>query len=373
MSKQIILQRKVEVQCWHVLGQVSKARKRVEIMPVLLHVKKQGSTNVRDVAKELLFGEDSRRVAASRLLLNAQNLGLLEQKGDQFVLTATGEMAIETEEVFVPEEGTWQLWASEDPLFSAAILHIKEWNEPNSFDEVMGKDKGASKKRKMARIPRWLHSAIGVTTKPAASDDGVRRCVDDLQDNGESIAPNASLKLVWNVSAGTLQLVGKLDGREVKTALAAPQVSAEDVWQQLLEGKELWRQWDASYDALQVDFDNTDASEREAMARDLDFDEPEVRGLKKFEKCTVTGVELRAASASDAQLWAQWRLPQRIRDYATATRFSQWQQEAAQPFIDEFQPRLSTRREMVVEAWHNRGALPAPSVWHLVAAQDWGM
>lgn len=373
MYKDIILQRELDLECWHVLGQVAKGEKRMELMPVLMRVKQQGKTDARDIAEHLFFESEARRVVASRVLYIAQTLGLLEEQDKYFVLTADGETAIDTEQVFVPEDGVWTVWASNDPLLDGAILRVDVWREPSSIEENRKKGKDAEKKRPMKYLPHWLRGSVGLVTTPAANADGGAIRVDGFQDKGESIAYESTLKLRWNVSASTLQLVGSLNGRDVNTALPAPNLSVADVWQQLLEGEELWSQWDQSYEALRVDFESTDPSTREAMTCDLDFAKPQIRGFGDFVLCTVASVARRADTALDAQLWAQWRLQERIRDYATAQRFAQWQQEAAQPFTDEFQPRLPQRDEMANKAWHERGALPAPSVWHLVAAKDWGM
>ena len=372
MSKNIILQRTIEVKCWRVIGQVAKAEKRMELISVLQRASDAGATDAEDIAKHLLFEAGSRRIVAARMLQMAQACSLLEERRGKFVLTDDGDMAIRTGRVFVPEEGAWTVWASNDPMLSGVVLRIDEWDEPSAFDEIWGGNKEDAKKRPFQKLPQWLTNTIGAVAVPSAAG-GVAIRIDELQPKGDSVPPESALKLVWDVSAGTLQLVGRLNGRDVKTALQVPDVTAAMVWRQMLEGEQYWEQWDVACDALRVEFDTTDAAEREAMTSDLVFDQPNIAGLGSFDQTTVPRIALRAAAEDDAQAWAAWRLKQRIRDYASNVRFAQWTQEAAQPFADEFNLILPNRADMACDAWSKRGDQPASGVWHLVAAEDWRM
>jgi hypothetical protein len=372
MNKNIVLQRTIEVQCWRVIGQVAKAEKRLELIPVLQRASDMGVTDADDIAQHLLFEPGSRRIVAARMLQMAQACRLLEDRRGKFGLTDDGVMAIQTGRIFVPEAGAWTVWASNDPLLSGAVLRVDPWDEPNAFDEVRGKDKDDSKKRPFQTLPQWVRNTIGAVTVPAAAN-GVAIRIDELQPKGESVVPKASLQLEWDVAAGMLQLVGQLQGRDVRTALQVPDVALPYIWQQMLEGEQLWPQWDESCDALRAGFADINATEREAMRSDLVFDQPNIAGFGSFDKTTVPRIALRAASAQDAQAWAEWRLQQRIRDYASDARFAKWKQEAAQPFAGEFSPRLPSRPTMARDAWKKRGERPAPGVWHIVAAEDWSM
>ena len=75
--KNINVRRKIEVRSWRVIGQVVKAAKRAELMPVLLRARERGATDAGDVAGHLLFESGSRRVVAQRLLHIAERYGLL--------------------------------------------------------------------------------------------------------------------------------------------------------------------------------------------------------------------------------------------------------------------------------------------------------
>ena len=98
MNRSITLERSVIVKCWRV-GQVAKAEKRTELIPVLLRVRETGGTDARGLAEHLLFESRSRRVVADRLLNIAHAYGLVEkeERARVFTLTEAGERAIDTD------------------------------------------------------------------------------------------------------------------------------------------------------------------------------------------------------------------------------------------------------------------------------------
>ncbi len=365
----IILRRAVEVSVWRVIGQVAKAAKRAELIPMLIRIGERGESDARDIAGHLLFESKSRKVVAERLLLIATRYRLLEQHGSMFVLTDSGKQAIDTEEVFVPEDGTWTVWASDDPLLPGVILRVAPWSEPSAFAEVRAKKNDFTKERDFVWLPIWLLEIKGKAVKPAAGTGQVLR-IDELASKGDSIEPEASLEFIWNVTAGRLSLEGRLDRQSVTTDMDPPGMSSEEVWRELLKGERLWADWDKARQALMVEFDDTSEPEREAMTKAVEFRRPDLADLGQFEPLTVLQVPIIAASLPDAQRWAEWRLNARVQDYATEPRFTAWSQEALAPF-DEHRPNIPSRAELAEKAWRSRATRPSPQVWHLVAAEDW--
>jgi len=365
--KNINLQRTIDVRCWRVIGQVAKAAKRAELIPVLLRARERGATDAGDVAEHLLFESGARRVVAQRLLQIAELYGLLEQTDRRYGLTESGHTALATKQVFVPEHGTWTIWASEDPLLATPILRVEPWAEPTAYDEVWGKERDIE--RPFEKLPRWIRDAVGVVSVPLVVG-GTPLRIDHLEDEGEVAEPEGMLRAAWDVSGARLRVDGTLDGAPVNTAIDAPAVGADAVWMQLLQSEGLSPQWDPTVRALRVGFEEAASGERESMVRGVAFGRPNIAGLRVFDNTTVDGVALRARSATDASRWAEWRLRARVRDYATAERFSAWTAEAVAPF-SEFHPSTPTRQALADAAWRARTDRPTPSAWHLVAAEDW--
>ena len=166
----------------------------------------------------------------------------------------------------MPEHGTWTIWASEDPLLGSRVLRVEAWQEPSAYDEVWGKERDAE--RNFERLPGWLSEVVGHVQRPCAGD-GYSLRVDELEVQGEVVSAEAGLTIEWSVSSGRLRVTGTLGGRKVHTDLDPPTRSSSGVWQELLQYEGLWPSWDETRGALLVGFEDTEAAERESMARTL--------------------------------------------------------------------------------------------------------
>lgn len=366
----IRLTREIQVECWRVIGQVAKAAKRNELLPILLRARERGQTDARDIAEHLLFESGSRQVIAQRLLQIAERYGLLVQENRQYRLTESGSTALETKQIFVPEHGTWTVWVSNDPLLSATILCVEPWQESSAYDEVWGEGRDKAPKRRFEQLPRWVRDAEGVIATPLVGSTALR--VDQLELEGELVDAETKLRATWDVTGARMRIGGTLGGTSVDAVVGAPKMATEAVWMQLMQAEGLWSQWDGAVDALRVGFDETVAGERESLVRGIHFKRPDIESLGSFDATTVEGIALRALSAQDATRWAEWRLRARVHDYATAEQFGKWTAEAVKPFA-EFDPPTPTRRELAESAWRDRTDRPTPSTWHLVAAEDWSL
>ena len=377
MSRRIILERSVSVRCWRVVGQIARTRERTELMAALLRASENDGTDARDLAEHLLFDSQSRRVVAERLLHIGVTYGLLEEQGRRvFAPTEAGRQAIDTGEVFVPEDGAWTLWASDDPLLPSPVLRIEPWNEPSAYDEIAGDKRENARERRYEALPEWLREVIRRPVTPTAGNAVAVR-IDHLEKQAEAVEVAGWLRLRWNVDDGRLQLVGTLERQQegrgrMSTELTPPPVEPGWIWHKLLETEGLWKRWDDERRALRVSFDETDDAEREAMSRELKFESPYLPGYETFEPLTVPEVPIAAESEADAQVWASWRLHTRIRDYATSERYAAWCAEAAGPF-DRYAIELPARAHLAPLFWMQETDRPEPRAWRLVAAEDWSL
>lgn len=366
----IRLSREIRVECWRVIGQVAKAAKRNELLPTLLRARDLGQTDARDIAEHLLFDYGSRRVIAQRLLQLAEQYGLLVQENRQYRLTESGSTALETKQIFVPEHGTWTVWVSKDPLLNATILRVEPWRESSAFDEVWGEERDKAPKRRFEKLPRWVRDAEGVITTPLVGSTSLR--IDHLEHEGEVADAETTLRAVWDVNGARMRIVGTLGSKPVDAVASAPEIAADAVWMQLMQAEGLWSEWDETVDALRVGFDETIAGERESLVRSISFKRPDIESLGGFDATKVEGIALRARSAQDATRWAEWRLRERIKDYAITEHFGAWTADAINPFT-EFDPSTPTRQKLAESAWSDRTDRPTSSTWHLVAAEDWSL
>ncbi len=370
--KNIVLQRRIAVRCWNVLGMVAKASKRPELMPVLVRARERHQTSAEDIAEHLFFEQRSRRVVAERLLRIAASYGLLTQNERWFTLTDAGIAALTSEQVFVPERGSWTIWASNDPLLDYPVLRVDPWSEPTALDDVQrGKNKD-NDMREFVDVPHTLRQAVGRVAVPPGGGGNLLR-IDDLADKAEEAEPGDDLKLVWSVGETKMRLEGPLGGMRLNSVLDAPSIAREDVLQQLLKAEGLWSRWDRTHSALFVGFGETKDRERESLLRDLAIATPTLDALGKFDALTIQDVPLQARTANDAEDWAAWRLQARLkRDYATGERFDAWSKEATEPFAT-YRISVPSRADLARDAWPRSGDRPSPIAWHLAAAEDWSL
>ncbi len=368
MNEDIVLTRPVVIRGWRVVGLVAKAGKRRELEPILLRADETGGTSAEDVAEHLLITR-SRKVVAERLLRIGAALKLLEERRDRrFVLSEDGRRALDSGQVFLPEQGAWTVWASHDPLLPVPVLRIESWDKQKSA--VSESQREQDEEPSFVSLPDWLGDVQGVEFMPPASSDGVAVRIDDLGEKAERVDPVASLRLVWNVARGRLRLRGECDGETVDAELEAPQVSFSEIWDALLDGEGLMEHWDDERGALTVLFEDTTESERESMSRELEFRKPLVPDYGEFDPLALSGTTITAHSRDDARKWSSWRLNARVRDFATARRYAEWGKEAVAPFA-EYGLELPARAELAASEWESIVGRPSPRAWHLVAAEDW--
>lgn len=358
---EVSLERELSVWAGNVVGQIAQAEKRAEMYAIALRAKEMSETDEGDIAKHLLCGEDptSKRMARNLLHICVQH-GLMEESHGRYTLTQDGEQVAATEQVFVPAQGTWTVWASDDHLLGAPVVEVKPFVEPSAYDEVLGKHK--DREPPGSDVPPWLGQACKQTFKTAASSVATR--LDELAQKAEDIEPNASLRVKWNIREGELRLVGKLGERDVDAELEAPERSPEELWRDLLEGAGLWNHWDDGRKALLVSFDDTLVAERLTMTKSVQI-EPDIPDYGVFDRLTLE-LPINAATPHDAQRWAEWRLVNGIDDYATEAHYDEWSRKAAAPF-GHYDVNLPKRAELARD-YPLKGDAPN---WHLVAAEDW--
>jgi hypothetical protein len=379
LKNEFVLRRDIEVVCWNVKATISKASKRDELIPVLKRAQENSGTDGRDIACHLLGEEIGREVVGFRLLAICESLGLLESSKEQnrlrYLLTNEGKKALESGSVMVPEEGTWTIWASNDALLNHPVLYIEPFREGSVFDEICGDKRKETKDRndKFKSLPSWLRDACSITAIPAAIGNELIR-LDHIDTKIELIENNASLALEWIPEVKSLKIKGSIKNQPVDATPEAPDVSFNDVWQELLENEKLWPYWEESKERLLTSFTSTNSAERSLMKRQLELAKPRLDKFGSFELTRRT-VAIFPQSYGDAKEWAEWKLQSLIKTYAIKAEFTRWRQQALQPFEKYSEViALPTRSEIAIDVWKKRRSQQGTSnIWHLVAVEDWGI
>ncbi len=361
----------MDIQCYHVIGEIAKPCKREELDPILRRARETGGTCPGDVAEHLLF-ERSRYLVAQRLLNIGKLFGLLtEISENKFVLTDQGEKAIETGEIFVPERGTWTLWTSRDPLLMSPILCVASFKEEEAAHKEIYKD--PSDYPSFDETPEFLKDTTDREITPPASCDRTAIRIDQLEGKVQKVSDtNAELSLLWNIGERNLRLEGTCNKKKVHADLPPPEVSFDDIWDELLANEGLSNQWTRQPDALKMSFNEIGDIERETMACDIEFSNPSLPDYGQFETSKAEQVPITARFQTHAQEWSNWRLKSRIRDFATSALYSKWWKEASRPF-NGFHLRRPTRSRLALEAWNESNERADTRTWYLIAVEDWDL
>jgi hypothetical protein len=375
----LILQRSVAVSCWHVKGTISRASKRDDLLPVLKRAEENDGTYGRDIANHLLGEEIGREVIGIRLLAICESLNLLESRGDKkrprYYITENGEKALASGEIMVPEDGTWKVWASNDPLLDFPILKIEPFQEETAYGEVQGRNKDEVKNRikRFEVAPAWLRKVNGIVSLPSA-DGSTAICIEKIESKIESVESNANLTISWQPIKRSLSLTGTIANLNINATPTAPHVDFDSVWQELLENEFLWDDWDLEKNRLHVRFSDTLEQERSSKQRRLELKKPHFQKYGSFETShRVT--DIFPKSQEDAQSWAVWSLLNQVSKYATENEYGSWYINAKKPFENYSEGiNLPERRELASRAWAQRSKNNHISkIWHLIAAEDWGI
>ena len=369
----IVLSRQVSIFCWHVIGEVARATQRPELLPLLQRTDVKEAIDAHDIAVHL-FCEPSRLAAARRLLDIACGLGLLQQLPDpgaqgakrcSYSLTELGRDALQRKEVFVPEYACWRLWSSDDTLLECPVLLVEPFEEPRARQDVRSKEHPTHEK-----IPAWLNQALRKTITPLGNKEALR--IELLEKNLQPQKTKATLVATWDVDHSGLQLHGNLDGTPIDTPSSAPPLTAQAVWQGLLQSAGLVDDWDDQALALKRSFDTSSDAERNSLRADLRVPAPQLAKLGRFDDLRIARVALTPRSHDDAQRWAQWRLLEHVNHYASSERFKTWTTQAYESFLS-FELSAPRRKDLAEQTWQQRENSRATTLWHLVAAEDWGL
>lgn len=371
MNLRIKLRRELDVICWNVTGEVSRARKRTwEVAVVRLAGQREGITE-EDVERELL---DGRRPVARRLLNICVILGLLEARERRYNLTEAGRAAADSGLVFIPEHGDWTIWAARDELLPSPLLRVEPWKEPSAQDEIGRNGRSLQNgQRQFTPVPPVLREARHCAQVPWAGD-GDAICIHELEAKAEFVAkPDCRLTLALEMAPGStrMSLSGQLAGSPVAVELPEPDLSFQEVWADLLRGEGLSSSWDSERGVMRVAFNETTEAEKGALARDIRFEDPALPRAGRFDPTTVSGVPLYPQSGEDASRWALWRLQRSLGTYATEERYQEWMRCACEPFAD-MKPSLPDRGALLPSLReHGSKERPGERYWYVQAPLDW--
>jgi hypothetical protein len=365
----IQLSRSLPVVPWHIVATVGLAAEREWEPAVLRLAFDEGGTTATRLAEHLLSG---RKAVAERLLRACVGLGLLrEDRGGTYELTEGGRSSVETGEILIPENGTWTLWFSPDPLLASPVLALEPYEEPTTADDQRRRKRNEAP-RKVVSLPELVLGIEGQTL-PVLHGRYPRVRFDALRPQAE-LGSLADTRLTITVEVTPEHTVasvrGALGKREINVRVAEPDLRYDEAWDALLSSAGILDHWDTEREVLRVLFDETTPAERASFRRDVAVQRPRIDKWGAFDDTVIRSVPVAPRTSADADAWARWRLLQAVQDTATSQRFAAWAQQAQEPFGTPV-PTTPTRAELAGQL--RSTARPDPIYWRLQAAEDWSL
>lgn len=370
MSNDLVLCRNIHIETWRVQGTILKAQVRADILLVLQYVADNSNATAKDLAKELLFEENARLVVAERLLKMAEQLGLVERISKYrqyfYTLTEKGKLALQEKEVFILEDGFWEISFTNDPLLPHTILDFASFDEPDAYQEVSKKNEKKFKERqdRIDFLPKWIRQPHFNAVKPFLNQNQ-SIWLEKIQVKGEKVPSKLQLILEWNVSKQSIRL---LKNNQVVHQFAYQDYDQNQIWQILLEQNDWQDDWNGSKNSMAISFAKTDEKSRQTMKIDLEFKQPDIDDLGEFDDFIAENVAIHAIDKDNAMEWARWRLGHNINDFADKQTYQRWIKDAKSPFA-EYALKLPQRKNLANLFWQEeKHSLKS---WYLIAASDW--
>ncbi len=378
---EIKLQRSLKIHRFRVKGTIAKAENRPEIHSFLLLAQEQnGFVSARDVAEKLLGGRPE--TVGKRLLEQCANYGLLDkQRNNGYALTDKGMVAISQEQIFVHEQGTWELWVTDDPLLPTTLLNIEPFKEPSAHHE---KHNAKARNENMKSLPQWLRQSLITDTSLSSlvADNRQYRFI-NLDDKGEFIADvNANVTATWitpELSQASLVFEGTVDGKKLNYRYQIlPKLTFLEIWQQMLE-QQNWLQhagayeqpekyWDFQQQALRIPCKNLSNTEQSTFLKNHPFSKPEISDYGRFNDTDIKNIPIMPKDEDAAGGWGFWLLEKKVNDYILAGQFEIQQQNiSGLKQFAEFDLIFPEQEEFAQEL---RNSNPK-AYWYLQAPLDW--
>ena len=302
----IEMNRKVDVVAYEVLATLAFPEDRTEILSLLQMAEEFGSLTgeqVVDRRSGLLPGRP--RVMGKRLLNMAADLELLEGgHGGRFNLTEYGRETLENETVFVPEEASWTIWVTKDPLFPTSILHVERHREGRSDRD----------RRDVQPLPSFVtgisNSNIDLIRSHHTGSSQVR--VKEIKPKGRLSESKADLTLIiiahhgQETIARVRGVVGSGKGNQIDQRIQFEGPEHMALFSMLMDQSEFGIDWDVNEGVLRAGFEELSLTELRNHLKTIHVQQPDLDNMGSFNSVELKSIPLIPRTGDDARQWAEW-------------------------------------------------------------------
>jgi hypothetical protein len=319
--KPIVLKRTLKVHAFDTIASIAVPESRPDLLAVVHLAAERGEVWGRDIGRDLLGMDDG---LGWRVLERCQRLGLVTREGRSgpFELTELGELAVEDEQIFLPERAAYRFYWVDDPLLPEVLLGfrgLESARDAQMRDDA--RDARAGQGPKTSRCPAPLQTRLDVVTK-MLHDGGLVRLL-ELGDGFTDQDGTIELSLTLRVDAGPMV---RLQAQDLDRELDASGRVGQDhaaTWRQLVRqalGIGDWQldDWAGQFGAGTIGRSFADVHEAglRSFEERLSVDEMHLSEAGRFQGTSVT-VDVVPADLEDANAWATWLVWDGLHDHVS--------------------------------------------------------
>ncbi|KHD11820.1 hypothetical protein PN36_28615 [Candidatus Thiomargarita nelsonii] len=360
---ELVFQRTLNIQRYRIIAEVARTQKRDELQAVLLLAQERGHVSAKMVADELL-GNRPETVGKRLIQICFTHKLLLEKESNYYILTKTGQTALEKEKIFIPERGTWEIWVTDDPLWANALIQIKPFNETQARNEIKNQKGLKERCQDMQDIPNWLVKKLqGQIITPLADDRNAEYRFDELAEKGELVTPDANITATLTIGeTSDLLFTGKIINKECHYQEQHP-MTFQSAWHQILEQQNWLTRWRTQQEVLDVSYQDLSEQERASFHKDYPISKPCLTDLDIFDDTTINNIPIAPATQQDANHWAHWLLERDTNRYVLKGDFETMQNKVTE-FFPDYEITFPEQSEFAQQ-------LRPRAYWYLQAPLDW--
>ncbi|MDX1973087.1 MAG: hypothetical protein SFY68_11210 [Candidatus Sumerlaeia bacterium] len=344
------LRAKVQTTRWAAFAELAWMERRPEIGILCQRAAKEAGVVSPSLIQQVVPGLPS--AGALNIIAQLKMLGLCDGHG---ALTPLGREAAKDHEVPIPEQGTYELWIGEHPVFGCRLVHVDRIEAKG--DDRRGYDP--------VRIPPVPDRSIATPSALDPKEKVVFRDFPRANGNPVGIRRNDSsnLEVRWELDSETetsrWSLVGILDipGKGPRQAIPV-QIDLEVNLELLTDhwGHETLRQegqWDPKMRRLRIRAEQASEAEKRSFRKAFGPREIDVPGVATFKGATLSDVAIAPANQQESQAWATAMLHSALakeQQYRTRQQVrSLFAQQIDGTPLEEFETVLKPHEELISE------------------------
>lgn len=315
--------------------------------------------NIVDYFQEILFKKSPKPESfIKNILEELKTIGLIDV---YFQLTKNGLKTIETGIAYLPQEGIYEVFVINDPLFPQIIIDYRQL-QPSLYDELKSKVNQKTKLQRNIELPSFLARLPNQEEiMPLRQNEKKSIRISTISAKGNKV----HIKTVANITLTldrtiTLKLIYKNHTYEIPKPNIQEELLVDECLKQLtpLANLDSW--------FIPIAYSETNLDERLSFQKSFSIKDMNLKDLGEFSSCKIENVMIRPISNDSAIKWAKDLLLNLINSFITESEFIETWSEITER--DEF--TTYELPKLVINDIINETSFGSKRYWNLVAPKD---